>query len=383
MNTVELLQRLIDYPTVSRDSNLALIEFAANWLEDAGARVELVHNADRSKANLHAVIGPEDIPGVVLSGHSDVVPVEGQPWTVDPFRSTVRDGRVYGRGSADMKGYLAAVLALAPDAAPKRLGKPLHVVFSHDEEIGCVGVRSLIERMKTWEVMPESCVIGEPTDMRPAIAHKGKTAARCECRGVAAHSSLPDLGVNAIHLAVDMITEVRRLQRHLIESGARDGDFNVPYTTLHVGTIEGGTILNTVPDACRFELEIRNLPGDDPDALMTRLDEAAQDIASTYRSRFAEAGIELKVVNQYPALDTEAGSEAVSWVKALCGESSHDKLAFGTEGGLFHRELGIPTVICGPGSMNQGHKPDEYVEVSQLEACDRFLTRMLNDLVDS
>ncbi len=382
MDTPALLERLINYPTVSRDSNLALIEFAAGYLDELGARPTLVYNDDRTKANLHAVLGPSDIPGVVLSGHSDVVPVDGQDWSVDPFRASRRDGRVYGRGSADMKGYIAAALNLAPAASARRLARPLHFVISYDEEIGCVGVRDLIARMKSWEVLPSLCVIGEPTAMRPAIAHKGKTSGTCHCRGVPAHSALPALGVNAIHLATDMINAIRDMQRRIIDGGARDDGYTVPYTTLHVGTIEGGTILNIVPEHCRFEFEIRNLPSDDPGELLVRLDEAAAKLVAEFEPRFADVGIHVEITNEYPALEMAADSEAVATVKRLTGIEEHDKLAYGTEGGLFQRELGLATVVCGPGSMDQGHKRDEYVTLDQLERCDRFLENLLDSITD-
>ncbi len=383
MDTPALLCRLIGYPTVSRDSNLELIDFAAGFLDDLGARTSIDYNADRTKANLHAVIGPDERPGIVLSGHSDVVPTDGQDWSMDPFVANRRDRRVYGRGSADMKGFLASVLTLARTASKRRLRQPLHVVFSYDEEIGCIGVRSLIRSMKQWDVQPWLCIIGEPTAMRPAIAHKGKTSASCRCRGVPAHSALPDLGLNAIHLATDMIAAIRRIQQDVIETGNRDDAYAVPYTTLHVGTIDGGSILNIVPEHCRFDFEIRHLPADDPDELLARLDAAADTILDAVQSRFGEADIRIDITNQYPSLETAADHAGVSLVKRLVGEAGHDKLPYGTEGGLFQRELALASVVCGPGSMNQGHKRDEYVSLDQLERCDRFLDGLLNEISEA
>ena len=380
LDTPTLLERLIGYPTVSRSSNLELIDFAANYLDDLGARTTIDYNADRTRANLHAVIGPDDTPGIVLSGHSDVVPVDGQDWRMDPFVAKRGDARVYGRGSADMKGFLAAMLALAPAAAKRRLRQPLHFVFSYDEEIGCVGVRSLIDTMRDWPVRPRFCIVGEPTAMRPAIAHKGKVSASCHCRGVPAHSALPDLGVSAIHLAADVIAAIRRIQREVIEHGRRDDAYAVPYTTLHVGTITGGTALNIVPEHCRFDFEIRHLPADDSNELLARLDEAVGELLEPVRSTFAAADIRIEITNQYPALETVATHDAVSMVKRLTGIDEHDKLAFGTEGGLFQQQLDLPTVVCGPGSMDQGHKRDEYVTLEQLDRCDRFLARLLNEI---
>lgn len=379
LDTESLLQRLIAYPTVSQNSNLELIDFCANYLEDCGATTQLVHDAERRKANLHARFGPEDIAGVALSGHSDVVPVTGQNWSVDPFNARIDDDRIYGRGSADMKGFLAAVMAAVATISDRQLQQPLHVMFSYDEEIGCIGVRRLIDEMKTWPVLPSRCVIGEPTSMQTAIAHKGKTVARCECHGVAAHSALPHLGVNAIYLALDLIDEIRALQGKLIHSTPAN-PYSVPYTTLQVGTIEGGLSVNIVPQHCRFDLEIRNLPEDDPGALLEHLNAASAELTEHHQQHFAEVGIDITVINQYPALDTAADHGLVNWIKSLCDNDQHTHLAFGTEGGLFQRDLGIATVVCGPGSMDQGHKPDEFIDRRQLADCKHFLDRLIDDI---
>ena len=381
MNTVELLQRLINYPTVSRDSNLELIHFAANYMEDLGAATSLVFNHDGNKANLYAVFGPDEDGGVLLSGHSDVVPAEGQPWTREPFRAGIEKNRMYGRGATDMKGFLASVLATLPELKNRKLTKPLRVAFSYDEEIGCVGVRGLIDQLSEGGPRPEFCIIGEPTSMQPSIAHKGKTAGVCRCTGVASHSALTDRGLNAIYLATDMINQIRALQKRIIEDGNQDHDYDVPYTTVHVGTIEGGTVVNIVPDQCRFGFEIRNLPGDDPDRLIERFNDAANSIVAQHRSRFADANISIEVTNQYPALDTAADAAAVAYVKSMVRDDTHGKLAFGTEGGLFQQRLGLPVVVCGPGSMDQGHKPDEFVTLDQLNRCDVFLERVVRSMV--
>ncbi len=380
MNTTRLLQRLIEYPTVSRDSNLDLIHFVANYLEDHGCQPLLVHNDDKTKANLYATIGPLDIPGVMLSGHSDVVPTDGQAWSRDPFKADIIDGRMYGRGTTDMKGFIASTLALVPLAAERKLHKPLNFAFSYDEEIGCVGVRGLIDHLQDLEIKPELCIVGEPTGMLPCIAHKGKTAAHCHCTGSAAHSALTDRGLNAIYLATDMINEIRALQNEIILHRQHDKDFEVPYTTLHVGTIEGGTVLNIVPDHCTFKFEIRNLSSDEPDELIEQLNHTAQGIAGKYKDQFADTGIAIEVYNQYPALDIAANTNAVRYVKSLSQQTQHGKIAFGTEGGLFQKRLDIPSVVCGPGSMDQGHKPDEFIDQQQLAQCDDMLIRLLDDV---
>ncbi|MGI9480773.1 MAG: acetylornithine deacetylase [Hyphomicrobiales bacterium] len=376
----KILSQLISFPTVSRNSNLDLISWTQEFLSKHGITSSLTHNDERTKANLHAVVGPDDVPGVMLSGHTDVVPVDGQDWSTDPFKMTSANGRLYGRGTADMKGFLASVLAAVPAAANAELKRPIHLAFSYDEEIGCIGVRRMIDVLADAPVKPAFCIIGEPTEMLPAIAHKGKTGADCICRGVESHSALTSEGLNAIYLASDMISAIRALQDEIEERGTRDMDYPVPWTTLHVGTISGGTSLNIVPNECRFRFEIRNLPADDPKRLIERLKDDAEKIASAHRDRFENANIEIEIFNEYPALDTGPEDEIVAFVKSLTGANAHTKVAFGTEGGLFQQRLGLPTVVCGPGSMSQGHKPDEFIAISELEKCDQFLANLIERL---
>lgn len=375
--TKELLARLIAYPTVSRDSNLDLIRFVVDYLAGYGLTAELIFNADASKANLHAVIGPGTVPGgVMLSGHTDVVATEAQQWTSDPFRLEERQGRLFGRGTADMKGFIASVLAAVPAMVAANLTRPVHLALSYDEELGCLGVRPMLLRLKDQGVSPAFCIIGEPTEMQVATAHKGKTAAVCDCTGVAAHSALAPSGLNAIHLASDMIGSLRRLQDAIATDSARDEQYSVPHTTVHVGTIAGGTALNIVPSHCRFEFEIRNLPADDPIALMERLRADAHTHVTSLRERYPAAAIDLRVVNAYPALDTGTTHPSVHLMQELARSPVTTKVAFGTEGGLFQEALGLPVVICGPGSMEQGHKADEFVAADQLAQCDAFLARL-------
>lgn len=373
----EILSELISFPTVSRNSNLDLIHWTQDFLARHGISSSLTHNDEGTKANLHAIIGPQDVPGVMLSGHTDVVPVDGQDWTTDPFSMSKKNGRLYGRGTADMKGFLASVLAAVPAASSANLTRPIHIAFSYDEEIGCIGVRRMIDVLAEAPVKPAFCIIGEPTEMLPAIAHKGKTGADCICSGVESHSALTSEGLNAIYLASDMISAIRDLQTEIEQSGARDMDYPVPWTTLHVGTISGGTSLNIVPNECRFRFEIRNLPADDPLKLMDRLRNDAERIAGAHHSRFPNAHISIEIFNEYPALDTGPEDEIVEFVKSLTGANAHTKVAFGTEGGLFQERLGLPTVVCGPGSMSQGHKPDEFIALSELEKCDKFLANLV------
>ena len=382
MNTQALLERLIAFDTVSARPNLALIEFARDLLERGGARVDLVPDASGTKANLYATVGPTDRPGVMLSGHTDVVPVEGQRWSVPPFALTRRGDRLYGRGTADMKGFVACALAAALAAAPRAasLRTPLHLALSHDEEIGCVGVRSLVALLAEAPFRPALCIVGEPTSLAVATGHKGKTACRARCTGRAAHSALAPEGLNAIHLAADLVGEIRALQARLVDGGASDAAYDIPYSTLHVGRIDGGVALNIVPDACTLAFEIRDIAADDPRALLASIEAAAARLVAAARERVPEAAIDIEITNSYPGLETPSESEAVAFVRSLTGANRTLKVAFGTEGGLFSERLGIPTVVCGPGSMAQGHKPDEFVAVEQLERCDAMLAALLERL---
>jgi len=379
-SSIDLLDRLIAFPTVSRDSNLDLIGYVRDYLSALGISSTLVHNEDGRKANLWATIGPSDVPGIVLSGHTDVVPVEGQAWTSDPFQLTKRDGNLFGRGSADMKGFIACSLAMAPKAVRAPLKVPIHFAFSYDEEIGCVGVRRLLHMLKDALVKPRLCIVGEPTLMQAVTAHKGKLGFRVTAFGLEAHSSLAPIGVNAIYMCADLIGELRTIQKHIAEHGPRDGDYEVAYTTLHVGKMAGGEVMNIVPNRCTFDFEIRYLPEDDENALVTRIKAAAEKAAASYRGVFAEARFEFAELQSYPALNTPVDGEAVKFVHSLTGGNSTGKITFGTEGGLFQRELGTPAVVCGPGNIVVAHKPDEFVSEEQMALCDRMLARLVERL---
>ncbi|MGU3495725.1 acetylornithine deacetylase [Xanthobacteraceae bacterium A53D] len=380
MNTLELLEKLIAFPTVSRDPNRDLIAFAQEFLAARGIATQIIATPDNRKANLFATIGPQDRPGVLLSGHTDVVPVDGQAWSRDPFRLHVEAGRAYGRGTADMKGFLASALALAGRAAERELATPLHLALSHDEEVGCVGVRSLIEQLEQSPLRPRMCIVGEPTLMRIATGHKGKLAARATCCGVEGHSALAPKALNAIHLACDFVGVLRAQQDRLAADGARDDDYDVPYTTVHAGVISGGTALNIVPNRCTVDFEIRNIAQDDTGSILSRLMDEAAALVARHRPQFPQADIAVDVVNSYPGLATPREAEVVAFVRGLVEEEGTFKVAFGTEGGLFDSRLSIPTVICGPGSMDQGHKPDEFIALDQLDACDRMMGRLLERL---
>ena len=378
--SIDYLERLVAFPTVSRDSNLDLIAFIREELAAHGITSMLAPSADGRKANLWATIGPEGVPGVVLSGHTDVVPVEGQAWTSDPFTLTRRDGNLLGRGSADMKGFIACCLAIAGKAAAAPLHTPIHFAFSYDEEIGCVGVRRLLDILKDAPVKPRLCIVGEPTMMQAVTAHKGKLGFRVTAHGLEAHSSLAPIGVNAIYMASDLIGAIRAIQQEIADHGVRDGDYEVAYTTLHVGKIHGGEVMNIVPNACTFDFEIRYLPEDDAQAIVARIKAAAEDIAAGFRGVFAEARFTFTDLQSYPAMNTPVDSEAVKFVHALTGGNSTGKITFGTEGGLFQQALGCAAVVCGPGNIAVAHKPDEYVSEAQMALCDRMMERLVERL---
>jgi len=380
--TEDHLDRLIAFPTVSRDSNLDFIAYVQETLTGLGIASQLVPSEDGRKANLFATIGPADRPGIVLSGHTDVVPVEGQAWTSDPFRMVARDGKLYGRGSADMKGFIAACLTMAPAATKRDLKVPIHFAFSYDEEVGCLGVRRLISMLKDVEPRPRMVIIGEPTSMQAVTAHKGKIGRRAVAHGLEAHSSLAPMGVNAIYMISDLIAEIRAIQDDIARNGARDGDYEVAYTTLHVGKISGGEALNIVPNRCQMDYEIRYLPADDPQAILQWIEVRAEAIAERARKVYPDARFEFIELPSYPALNTPVDSDAVNFVRRLTGGNSTGKISFGTEGGLFTRDLGLPAVVCGPGSIAVAHKPDEYISREQLAQCDAMLARLLDALAN-
>jgi len=380
MQTADILARLIGFDTTSSKPNRALMDWVQGLLGGAGIAAQIIPDASGGKANLYATIGPQDRPGVMLSGHTDVVPVDGQVWTRPPFVLTEAEGRYYGRGTTDMKGFVASALAAALMAARRPLATPLHLALSYDEEVGCLGVVSLIDMLAHAPHLPAMCIVGEPTGMQVATGHKGKIALRATCTGREGHSALAPMALNALHLGADFLGAVRRLQDEVAESGLRDGDYDVPYTTLHVGKMQGGVQVNIVPNSCTLDFEIRNLAGDDPQALIDRLRVEADRITAPLKAAFPEAAISIDRLWDYPGLGTPSSAPVVQFVKSLTGANGTMKVAFGTEGGLFSTRLGIPTVICGPGSMAQGHKPDEWVSVGQITRCDAMLAALLDRL---
>ncbi|WP_394521906.1 acetylornithine deacetylase (plasmid) [Pantoea sp. SGAir0184] len=371
-----LLEHLVAFDTTSRESNLALIDFCWRYLSGLGVTCELMHNSERSKANLYARLGPAGSGGVMLSGHSDVVPVDGQTWTVPPFALTERDGKLYGRGTADMKGFLACMLAAVPHFLAQPLRQPLHLAISYDEEVGCLGVRSLVEALAQRSDRPAICLIGEPTELRPVLGHKGKLAMRCEVHGAACHSAYAPQGVNAIEYAAKLIQRLTVIGERLATPERQDARFDPPFTTVQTGVIHGGRALNIVPDACSFDFEVRTLPQEDAQQVADELvTYAQQTLEPQMRAVQPASAIRFSPLSAYPGLDTAAHSAAAQLIARLSGSDSFGTVAFGTEGGLF-AAAGIPCVVCGPGSMEQGHKPDEFITLAQLDACDSLLRRL-------
>lgn len=373
-DTRAILADLIAFPTISRTGNRALVDYVRALLAPVGARIELTDDGD--SANMWITMGPEGVPGVVLSGHSDVVPVAGQDWSRDPFVLHEQDARLYGRGTADMKAFLASALAMLLRLDPARLRTPVHLAISFDEEIGCVGVRSLLAMLGARVPKPLLVWIGEPTGLALATGHKGKAAYVVEARGVAAHSALAPHGLNAIYLMADFIAGLRGLQDELIAQGPADPAYDIAHSTIHCGTIAGGEALNIVPGRCTAQFEMRTIAADDPAALEARILALAEAIVAPHRARFPDSALTVTRTNAYPGLDT-LHPGALAFARTLSGSNGAPiKVAFGTEGGLFARDLGVPAVICGPGSMDQGHKADEFVTVEQLARCDAMLARL-------
>jgi acetylornithine deacetylase len=376
---VSMIGKLIGFPTVSRDSNLQLIDFVRELLRAHDADVRLTFDDERRKANLFATLGPGAAGGLVLSGHTDVVPVDAQRWDTDPFQLVDREGRLYGRGTSDMKSFVATALALLPDYVP-RLNRPLYLALTYDEEVGCLGVGRLIDDLGRAGVRPSGCVVGEPTMMTPVIAHKGKKSYRCSVRGLAAHSAYAPTAVNAVEAAAEAVAHLKKIARRLRDSGPYDHGFDIAHTTVHTGTIRGGTALNIVPHECSFDFEIRHLLGDEPLALLEEFrSHIAKNIEPEMRAIHEAAGFEIVQMSEIPALDIRSETEIVGLVHELTGTRDVGKVSYGTEASQFQR-AGIPAVVCGPGSIEQAHKPNEYIELAQVQACETFLRKFLERL---
>ncbi|MEX2165745.1 MAG: acetylornithine deacetylase [Methyloceanibacter sp.] len=375
----ELLATLVGFDTTSAKSNLALIDFVEGYLKGHGVSSVRIPSPEGRKAALFATIGPEGVGGIGLSGHSDCVPVEGQSWSSDPFTLTERDGKLYGRGSCDMKGFIACVLASVPRFKARTLKEPIHIIVSYDEEVGCAGVRPLIALLGNELPKPRAIIVGEPTTMAVIDAHKRIDAYRTVVTGREAHSSLPALGVNAISVAAALVGEIDRIGANLAEK-QNDPRFEPPYSTVSVGTIEGGTAANIVPKHCQFRWLVRCLPGDAPDEIPRGLAAYAEKaLLPKMRQVTEEASIETESEGSVPAFKAGPGSEAVALALSLTGANDTQAVSYATEAGLFE-QAGCPSVICGPGDIAQAHTADEFVTTAQLDACMAFLESLAKRL---
>ena len=381
LQSLDLIKKLVAFDTTSRESNLALIGYVQDLLTGLGVESQLVHNEEGTKANLYATLGDPDKPGIMLSGHTDVVPVDGQAWDTDPFDVTEKDGKLYGRGTADMKSFIAIVLAFIPGFLGSGLKTPIHLAFSYDEEVGCIGVRRLIDKLNGMPIRPAMCIVGEPTSMQVVTGHKGKRSFAADVRGLEAHSALAPNGVNAIEYAAELITYLKGMARRIEAEGPYDELYDITHSTVHTGMISGGTQLNIVPKTCRFEFEFRTLAEDDPEALEKEIrDYAAETLEPMMHAVSPETGIEIECTNDMPGLEMDPGEDVVAFVKALAGRNDHAKVAFGTEAGLFQSTAGIPTVVCGPGAIVQAHKPNEFITLEQVEKGEDFMRRLVDEV---
>jgi acetylornithine deacetylase len=379
---VAILERLVAFDTISAKSNLALVGWVADYLDGYGIKSVLTGNADGTKANLFATIGPSERGGIILSGHTDVVPVEGQAWHSDPFRLETQQAdqgsdRLYGRGTADMKGFIALALAMVPQALAQPLEIPLHLAFSYDEEVGCLGVPSLIRGLPQGAARPRLAIIGEPTEMQVANAHKGIHFLRTRVTGREAHSSTPEHGVNAIVAAAEIIAEIDRLAGECRAAAKPDGAFDPPYTTFNIGRISGGAAVNIIARDCAFDWEFRPIPGEDGAALRRRIDNfVTGDLLPRMRAGYPSADVATETSALVPPLVPDPASPAEALARRLTGANTTTTIAFATEAGLF-QAAGIPAVICGPGSIGVAHQPDEFITREQLAAGAAFLDRLL------
>jgi len=377
--TIEILEKLIYFPTISSDSNQACVDWIVKYLEPLGARCQ-VSSATPGKANIFATIGPDVDGGLILSGHLDVVPVVGQDWSSDPFKLREEAGFLYGRGTCDMKGFIAVCLALAPEFAAAQLTRPVHFAFTYDEETGCLGAPVLLDELVKTGLRPSVAIIGEPTSMQIIEGHKGCCEYTVEFTGVEGHSSLPDLGLNALEYATRYVTELMRLRQELPSRAPKGSQFEPPHTTLQVCMLEAGIAHNVIPNKALVGWEMRPVQTSDLDYVRGKIRAFTTDVLlPEMKSKYDAADIEEIFISEVVGLEPDSDSEAVAIVRALTGRNETDVVSFGTEAGLFQK-AGVSAVICGPGSIEQAHKPDEYVSREQLSTCLQMLSRMVEKL---
>ena len=375
MSALDLVKDLIGFDTTSRDSNLALIDYAQALLEKAGGRCRRSYDETGQKANLFASFGPEGDGGYVLSGHTDVVPVDGQDWSSDPFKPEVRGSRLYGRGACDMKGFVGTALALAPEIGRAKLKRPIHFALSYDEEVGCAGVKGLLDDLKAQNLKPALAIIGEPTLMKIVGAHKGGAKLVTRCCGREHHSSGPEKGANAVMMAGEFVALLDKVWDEL--RADTDPRFDPPHSTVQANVIHGGTAVNILAKEAEVTWEYRALPDRDPSKILARVKERAEaEVLPKYQRRAPEAALQTVLHAQYPGLVMDEDSAAIRLARELTGANQVEAVAYGTEAGHF-QAYGIPAVICGPGSIDQAHRPDEFCELSELEACEAFLRKVI------
>lgn len=383
LSTLEILEKLVSFDTTSRNSNLELIAWIQAYLDRHDVSYRLTHDDSGQKANLHAIIGPLVEGGLALSGHVDTVPVEGQNWSTDPFRLTRVGGRLQARGAVDMKGFVASCLAAVPDLLAAPLTRPIHLFISYNEEVDCDGARILVKDLQAGRLKPSLCVVGEPSSMKPIIAHKGRLSVRVTVRGRPGHSSQPARGVNAIHAASEAIAWISAEQRRLALEGRRETGFEPPHSTIHTGLIEGGSILNIIPEHCRFEMEWRTIPGDDARVELASLQAHAAEAIESWMHRIDPAsGFIFEPLDTLPPLSIESTHPLVDLVKQASGANQHGKVSYGTEAGIF-QNAGIASIVCGPGDIAQAHQPDEWIARDQLDSCDAFLRRLTASMISA
>jgi len=375
----EMIEKLVGFDTVSRGSNLALIDFVADYLAGFGVTATRVYNADKTKANLYATVGPEREGGVVLSGHTDVVPVDGQPWVTDPFTVTEKDGKLYGRGTADMKSFSAIALAKVPEMIEKGLNYPIHFALSYDEEVGCLGAPSMIDEIAARVPRPRAVIVGEPTMMEIVSAHKGIMSIETRVTGREAHSSLVEDGVSAIMVAARLIAFIGKMMAENRARAPAASPFRPAYSTLTCGVVNGGTAGNILARECRFMWDIRHVPGDDPMSFVKRFEEYSATELGAMREIAPEASIATEIIANVPALQPEDNGEAEMLCRSLTGLNTTHAVAYAAEAGQF-QGAGFSTVLCGPGSISVAHQPNEYIEISQVAAAEVFLSKLIDRL---
>ncbi len=374
----EILDRMIAFDTTSRGSNLALIEWVEAYLAEHGVKSERVSDETGTKANLFATCGPGVEDGVILSGHSDVVPVDNQDWSSDPWTTLERGGKLYGRGTSDMKSFIALALAWVP--AFVKGSRPVHLAISYDEEVGCKGAPAMIERLRQTLPTPRLAIIGEPTSMKLVTGHKGICVHEVQVRGVEAHSSLVDNGISANEHAVDLMHALVSLSRRLRAEADPDNGFDPPWPTLTIGVMEGGEAANILAGHARFQFDLRTPPGHDAGEILAEFHRLCEAKDRDMKARFTQSGVSIERLSSAPALSAEGSAPAVEFVRRLTGENSPPtNVSYGTEGGQF-QEAGFPTIVCGPGSIEQAHQPNEWIALDQLEQCGRFMTRLAHEL---